>query len=123
MPLQVFGHVKIGLVQRQRLDDRRVLGEDLADLLGDRLVDLEARLHEDQVRTLPLRGHRRHGRPDAELAGFVARRRHDAPLAGSADGDRLAAEIRIVPLLDRRVEGVHVDVDNFTNVGLAHDQF
>src|SRR5207237_8646676 len=39
-------------------------------------------------------------------------RRHDAPLLGSADGDRLAAEIRIVPLLDRRIEGVHVDVDD-----------
>jgi hypothetical protein len=30
-----------------------VLGEDLADLLRDRLVDLEAGLHKDQVRTLP----------------------------------------------------------------------
>jgi hypothetical protein len=32
----------------------------------------------------------------------VARRRHDVALAGSADGDRLAAEIRVVPLFDRR---------------------
>jgi hypothetical protein len=39
------------------------------------------------------------------FSGFVARRRHDAALARPADGDRLAAEIRIVPLLDRRVEG------------------
>jgi hypothetical protein len=31
----------------------------------------------------------------------------------SADGDRLAAEVRIVPLLDRRVEGIHVDVNDF----------
>jgi hypothetical protein len=38
-----FGHVEIGRVERQRLDDRRVLGEDLADLLRDCLVDLEAR--------------------------------------------------------------------------------
>ena len=119
-PLQVLGHVEIGLVERQRLDDRRVLGEDLADLLRDRLVDLEARLHEDQVRTLPLGRHRRHRRPDAELAGFVARRRDNATLAGSADGDRLAAELRIVPLLDGCVEGVHVDVDDLPLAVFVH---
>src|SRR5258708_10424963 len=110
--MQIFGHVEVGLVQRQRLDDRGVLGEDLAYLLGDRLVHLETRLHEDQVWALPLRGNRWHGRPDTELARFVARRRHDAALPGSADGDWLAAEIRIIPLLDGRVEGVHVDVDD-----------
>lgn len=43
--MQIFGHVEVGLVQRQRLDDRGMLGEDLADLLRDRLVDLEAWLH------------------------------------------------------------------------------
>ncbi len=43
---------------------------------------------------------------------FVAGCRHDAALAGSADGDRLAAKIRIVPLLDGCIEGVHVDVDD-----------
>src|SRR3977135_162194 len=52
--LQVFGDVQVGLVQRQRFDGRRVLGEDIADLLRDRLVDLEAGLHEDQVRALTL---------------------------------------------------------------------
>src|SRR5207247_2499509 len=29
-----------------------------------------------------------------------------------SDGDRLAAETWIVPLLDGRIEGVHVDVDD-----------
>src|ERR1700733_8510748 len=28
--LQVLGHVEVGLVERERLDDRRVLGEDLS---------------------------------------------------------------------------------------------
>src|SRR6201999_491553 len=52
-----------------------------------------------------------------ELSGFVARGRNDAALAGSADGNRLAAEIRIVPLLDGRVEGIHVDVDDLALAG------
>jgi hypothetical protein len=42
----------------------------------------------------------------------MLRRNHDAPLAGSANGDRLAAKLRIVTLLNRRVERVHIDVDN-----------
>jgi hypothetical protein len=116
-PLKIFRDVEIGLVQRQRFDDGRVLGEDLPDLLRDGLIDLETRLHEDQVRALPLRGHRRHGRSDAELSCFIACRRHDAALAGSADGDRLATEIRIVPLLHGCVEGVHVDVDDLALTG------
>ena len=119
--LQVFGDVKIGFVERQRLDDRRVLGEDLADLLRDRLVDLEARLDEDQVRALPLaRSPMAWPTWTPNFAGFVAGCRHDAALAGSADGDRLAAEIRIVPLLDRRVEGVHVDVDDLALAAFVH---
>jgi hypothetical protein len=33
--LQIFRRVQVCLVERQRLDDRRVLGEDLSDLLRD----------------------------------------------------------------------------------------
>ena len=110
--LQVLGDVEIGLVERERLDQRRVLGEDRPDLLRHRPVDVEPRLHEDQLGAFPPGGDRRHGRADAELAGLVARGRDDAPLARAADRDRLAAQLRIVPLLDRRVEGVHVDVDD-----------
>jgi hypothetical protein len=45
--LQAFRDVEIAL-QRRRLDDGRLVGENLAGLLGDRYVDLEARLYEDQ---------------------------------------------------------------------------
>jgi hypothetical protein len=97
-----------------------VLREDLADLLGDGLVDLEARLHEDQVRALPLGRHRRHRRSDTELAGFIACGRDDTTLAGTADGDWHAAELRIIPLLDGCVEGVHVDVDDLPLAVFVH---
>jgi hypothetical protein len=39
---------------------------------------------------------------------LIARRRDDAPFAGSADGDRPVAEIRIVPLLDGSIERVQM---------------
>src|SRR5262249_59747842 len=89
-----------------------VWGEDRADLLRDRPIDVEPRFHEDELRAPPLRGDRRHGGPDAEPAGLVARGRHDAALARATDRDGLAAELRIVPLLDGRVERIHVDVND-----------
>ena len=47
----------------------------------------------------------------AEGARFVARGRDDAAAIGlPADRERLAAQRRVVALLDRRVERVHVDV-------------
>ena len=39
-------------------------------------------------------------------------RRHHAPAAGAADDHRLAGQRRVVEHLDRRVEGVHVDVED-----------
>ena len=50
----IFCDVELGLVQRQRLDDGRVLDEDFVDLLTGRLIDLETVLYRDQVGTLPL---------------------------------------------------------------------
>ena len=97
-----------------------VCSASLVDLLGDGLVNLEARLHEDQVRALPLGRHRWHRRSDTELAGFVACGHDNATLAGTADCDRLAAELRIVPLLDGCVEGVHVDVDDLPLAIFVH---
>src|SRR5829696_9715970 len=59
--LQIVRYVQIGLVQRERLHEAGVLREDAPDLERDFLVDVEAGLHEDQLRTLPLRRDRRHG--------------------------------------------------------------
>src|SRR5262249_25427227 len=110
--LQVLGDVEIGLIERKRLDDRRVLGENVADLPADLLVDLEAWPYEDQVRALAFRRYRRHRRADSELSGLVACRCNDAALRRTADRNRLAAKLRIISLFDRRVERVHVDVDD-----------
>jgi len=61
---------------RQRLDDRGVLGEYIAYLMGDLLVTTRNEDYEDQVWTLKLGGQRGHRRPDAKLAGFVTRGLH-----------------------------------------------
>ena len=113
---QILGDVEIGLVEAQRLDQRRIVGEDRADLLRDGAIDLEARLDEDQVGAAPLGGDRGHGRAHAEVARLVARRRDDAAMA-AADRERLAAQSRIVALLHGRIEGVHVDMDDLADAG------
>jgi hypothetical protein len=113
--LEVGRDVEIGLVERQRLDQRRVLQEDRADLARHLLVDVEARLDEHQLRAEPLGGRRRHGRAHAELARLVACRHHHAALAAAADRDRLAAQRRVVALLHRRIERIHVEMDDLAD--------
>ena len=74
---------------------------------------LEVRPDDDELRAEPHGARHRHRRAHAERARLVARRRDDAALVGvAADGDRLAAQRRVVALLDGRVEGVHVDVED-----------
>src|SRR3954451_21962094 len=51
---------------------------------------------------------------------LVARGGHDPSLGGIAYGNRTPSQRRIVALFHRRVEGVHVDVDNFTNRQIRH---
>ena len=90
-PFQIFGDIEIGLVERERLDDWRVRGENRAGLERHRPVNIEARLHEDQVGTFALCGGRRHCGVHAEFPRFVACGGDNAALARSADGNRFAA--------------------------------
>ena len=112
--LQVFCDVEICLVQRQWLDDRGMLGTNLPYLERDGLVDVEAGPDEHELGTPTAGGDARHGRADAEPPRLVACRRYHTAFARPANGDGLAAERRVIPLLHRRVEGVHVDVDDLT---------
>ena len=63
----------------------------------------------------------RHRREHAERARLVARGGHDAAaIRLAADGERSAAQRRIVALLDRRVERVHVDVKDPAHRGCQY---
>src|SRR5262252_9212788 len=92
----------------------RVFGKDFADLTRHRLVDIEARLDEDQVGTPPFGRDRWHRRPNTKFSGLVARRCNDTAFARTADGHGLTPQLRIVPLLDRSVKCVHIDMDDLT---------
>src|SRR5690606_32247050 len=60
----------------------------------------------DQVRAFPLRCDRSHRRVNAEFPGLTACRGDNTALLRTTDGDRSAAQVWIVPLFDRRVDGV-----------------
>ena len=63
-------------------------------------------------------GGSRHGGVDAELARLIAGGGNHPPAGGAAHDDGLALERRVVALLDGRVEGVHVDMQD--GVGPVH---
>ena len=56
----------------------------------------------------------------AEAAHLIARGGDNAAPAGPADDHRLARKLRPVVLLDRRIERVHVDVQDRA-VRVVHD--
>ena len=109
----VVGDVEIGLVERQRLDQRRHLTIDREDLRRHRTVLLEFGPDDDQMGTQAHGVRHRHGRPNAELARLVAGRRDDAPAGRrSAHHHRLAPKRRVVALFHGCVEGIHVHMQN-----------
>src|SRR5262245_56030706 len=75
-------------------------------------IDVEPRLHEDELWALPPGDHRSHGGPHAEATSLVARGCNNTARSRAADGDRLAPELRIVPLLDGSVKRVHIDMND-----------
>ena len=100
------------LVQRQRLDQRRDLAQQRHHQRAGLAVGVEPAAQERRVRAARPGLAGRHGRADAVLARLVGRGRHHPAAADAADHDRLAAQRGLVALLDRREEGVEVQVED-----------
>ena len=106
-------NIKKSLIQRQWFDKRRKSMKDVANLSRYLCVVIKATRQKDGARTQPFGGHRGHSTVDAELAGHVVCRCHDATFFRVAAHDnRFAPKFRSIPLFDRGVEGVHVDVED-----------
>ena len=110
-------HIEIGLVERQWLNERRIVRKDRTDLLRHRSIDIKARRHEHQFGAFAPGRDRGHCRVHAVFARLVTRGSHHAPRSAAADGDRDPAQRRIIALLHRRIKGVHVDVDDAADSG------
>jgi hypothetical protein len=81
-------------------------------LKRDLFVNVETWLHEQELRASPFRDDGSHGGMDPEAARFIARRSHDPTLPRATNGHRLTPQLGIVALLDRRIERIHVDMND-----------
>ena len=100
--------VEEGLLERQPLDHRRGLGEELEQLLAGAHVGREPGRDDDRVGAEAAGAGAVHRPADPAAPSLVAGGHHDP----AADDHRAAAEARIVALLDRGEEGVGVRVQD-----------
>ena len=116
------GKIEEGFVDRQRLDERREVEHARAHLAPGGGVFRHVRPHHLGMRAEPARLEHRHRRAHAVGAGDVAGGGDDAAVA-AADDQRLVAQRRVVALLDRRIEGVAVDMGDgeLCELGVAHE--
>ncbi len=63
--------------------------------------------------------HCRHGRAHSKSPRFVRGSADDRAFSLPSDNYWFAAQVRVVPLLDRSVEGIHVDMEDFAHNDLA----
>ena len=118
------GRVEERLVDRDRLDAVAEALQDRHDARGLARVALHVGVQIDAFRAAAPRLGDRHRARDAEAPRLVGRGRDDAAPASAlrvgADDHGLAAQLGPVALLDRRVERVHVDVQD--RAGRSHEQ-
>ena len=109
------GQVQVGLVEPDHLDRLDVAPQHLHHLRRGLAVGGEVRRQIDRVRQSPPRHRRRHRRVDpGQLPRLIARRRHHRPRPRPADHHRLPPQLRPLAQLDRRVEGVHIQMCDHT---------
>lgn len=113
--------VKIGFIQRQRLNARGIAGENFADMVRGFFVGIEAAGKQREMRAQLERRRRRHGAAHAKLTRRIVRGTNHATLYSTAayrEGN--IAQRWVVAHLHRRKETVHIDMDNFTHRQTQH---
>src|SRR5438105_8972124 len=101
-------HVSEGLVDGDALDGRREIAHDSDGGVTEPLVVVEMSADKQEVGTELPCAPSRHAASYAEGPRLVGGREHDA----AADRNRLAAQAIVKQLLDRRIKGVEVRVEN-----------
>src|SRR5207249_7651488 len=89
--------------------------EDFAHLTGDGSVAREIWGQEHSIKAETFRSNSRHRRTDSKLSCFIGSGADNGATTPPSDDDRLAAQLRIGALFDRRIKGVHVDMNDLAN--------
>ena len=119
-PTPAIRHVDRGRAARALQLPRLTVGwSDFGRIKRDFFVHLEPRFYEDQVRTFPSGSHRRHRGSDAQTCALrnSPRQPHHVP---GLPQRRLACPLRSGSF-DRRVERIHVDVNDLARNLLDHE--
>src|SRR5580658_938820 len=119
-PARRCGDIEEGLIQRKRLDERRVVPRDVEHGFRRLAIRAEVHRHDDCLRAEVQCRTQRHGGMDSKSTRFVRRSAdHSAiQLRGAVtcrratDDDREPAQFRPAQLLDGRIERVEVEVDD-----------
>ena len=110
--------VEVGLVEPDHLDRLRVGPQDVHHPRRGLPVGRKVRLQIDRIGQPPPRHRRRHRRMDpSQPPRLIARRGDHRPRPRPADHNRLPPQLRPPPQLDRRVEGVHIQMRDCAFVG------
>ena len=88
--------------------------EDLPHAARDGAIACEIRRYEDRIGTQAFRSYCWHGRMHTEAPGLVRSSADDRAIAQPSNDHGLAAQLRIIALLDRSVKRVHVAMDDFS---------
>ena len=106
-------HVQVRFVDRSHLHLRREVHQHLVNFLRALAVALRVSIHKNGVRTKLGRGSQRQRRMYSKPSRLVRSRRHYPALVTlSSDNDSLAFQRRIVQLLHRDEECIHIDVED-----------
>src|SRR5271170_4183334 len=111
----VLRNIEIGFIKRQRFDEVSVPTKDITHLSGHSSITGKIRREKDGARTEAFGTNGGHRGMHTELPRFVRRRADDGAVSPPRDNDWLAAQLRIVPLLDRRIKCIHVDMYDFAH--------
>jgi hypothetical protein len=111
--MQSFGPVKIeeGFIDRDGFNKRRQFEHQGSDLPRHASIFCHIGPHHDSLRAGCQRFEHGHGGANAEGPGDIAAGRNDASFAAAND-ERFVTQARVIPLLDRGVKSIAIDMCN-----------
>ena len=113
----ILRDIEEGFIQRDRLDLVRIVTEDSVNGARDLLIALKVRGHKRDMRTAPASLSPRHRRAYTEAPSLVARSTDHPSMLLPPDGDGDTTQLRMIMLLYRGIEGIHIDVYDLAHEG------
>ena len=112
----IFRHIKKGFIEGYRLYQVSIVVEYLVQLCRHRLILLEMRLHDNQLRTQTLGHLYGLGRMYSEPPSLVAGSGYHTAFGIMTDCDGLAPQFWMIPLLHSSKELIHIHMNDLVHL-------